>query len=242
MGNRFATPALASVCLVAFLACGGSSKKDTTKGVTKGDTSTTIPKVDPTLCETKGKKIVTFDLNRDEKPDVWKLYKNIKEGGANVEILTCKQVDLDHDGRKDYVVAFNRKGGMIFEKFDFTFDGKFDAFARYDEKTGTLYQVQRDSDFDGKYDITEMYDDNGVLESVRRDRNGDKKPDVWEQFEKGQLVAILYDDDFDGKVDRREEVADKKKKPGKALPKPDMPKPDDKKPAGGDAKKPAAKK
>jgi len=236
MGNRFASPFLAAVCFVSIAACGGSSKKSTTNNVSKGDTSTSIPKVDPTLCDTKGKKIVTFDLNRDEKPDVWKLYKTIEEGGANLEILTCKQVDLDHDGHKDYVVGFNRKGGMIFEKFDFTFDGKFDAFARYDEKTGSLFQVQRDSDFDGKYDTTELYDENGVLESVRRDSNGDNKPDVWEQYEKGKLVAILYDDDFDGKVDRREEVAEKKKKaPGKPLPKPDAPTP-------GADKKPKAKK
>jgi len=226
MGNRFATPLLFAGATLFILGCGGGSKKSTTKGVTgKGDTSTTIPKVDPTLCATKGKKISTFDLNRDQKPDVWKLYKTIQEGGASVEILTCKQVDLDHDGRKDYVVAFNSKGGMIFEKFDFTFDGKFDAFARYDEKSGTLYQVQRDSDFDGKYDITEMYDDGGVLQSVRRDRNGDKNPDVWEQYEKGSLVAILYDDDFDKKVDRREEVKAKKKKVA-PVPKPDAKKDD----------------
>jgi hypothetical protein len=39
---------------------------------------------------------------------------------------------------------------------------------------------------------------------------------MWEQYKDGVLLAILYDDDFDGKVDRREEI------PG-ARPKVDMP-------------------
>jgi hypothetical protein len=51
---------------------------------------------------------------------------------------------------------------------------------------------------------------------VRRDRNGDGQPDLWEQYKDGVLLAILYDDDFDGKVDRRDEI------PG-ARPKVEMP-------------------
>ena len=41
---------------------------------------------------------------------------------------------------------------------------------------------------------------------MRRDRNADGNPDYWEQYKDGSLVAILYDDDYDNKVDRREEV------------------------------------
>ncbi|MFH0902856.1 MAG: hypothetical protein V2A73_19680, partial [Pseudomonadota bacterium] len=61
-----------------------------------------IPKVDSSLCDTKDKEVVQFDLNQDKKPDVWKLYKKQDEKGVTVQIPTCKQVDLDHDGRKDY--------------------------------------------------------------------------------------------------------------------------------------------
>ena len=64
----------------------------------------------------------------------------------------------------------------------------------------------RDSDFDGKYDLKEMYDANGALTSVRKDRDANGQPDVWEQYKDGVLIAILYDDDGDSKVDRREEV------------------------------------
>ena len=51
---------------------------------------------------------------------------------------------------------------------------------------------------------------------MRRDRNSDGQPDMWEQYKDTVLLAILYDDDFDGKVDRRDEI------PG-ARPKVEMP-------------------
>ena len=215
---------------VSLVACGGSNKKDTStpKGVTGPGT---VPTVDPTLCDTKGKRVETSDLNRDNRPDVWRLWETITEAGVRREILSCRQVDFDHDGRKDLVVAFNKKGATVWDKLDLTFDGKFDVWAQYDEKTGVLYQIQRDTDFDGAFDSIERYAENGDVEWIRRDRNGDQKPDVWEQFVAGKLVAILYDDDFDEKVDRREEM--KKKKTTK--PAPDG----DKAPAGDGDKAPA---
>lgn len=197
----------------ALAACHGN-KADTTP---KGDgVEAGVPKVDPTLCDTNGKNVVTYDLNHDNKPDVWRLYKSEDEGGTKVEFMTCKQVDFDHDGRKDWVVAYNRKGNTLFEKADFDYDGKWDMSSIYDTKTGQIAEVERDTDFDGKFDVKEVYDSAGQLTSVRRDRNNDGQPDLWEQYKDGVLLAILYDDDFDGKVDRREEI------PG-ARPKVEMP-------------------
>jgi len=199
------------VVVLALAACGDTKSNTPTK-----DVDATIPKVDPTLCDTNGKNVVTYDLNHDNKPDVWRLYKTEDEGGTKVEFLTCKQVDFDHDGRKDWVVGYNRKGNVLFEKADFDYDGKWDMSAVYDTKTGVIAEVERDTDFDGKFDVKEVYDSAGQLTSVRRDRNNDGQPDLWEQYKDGVLIAILYDDDFDGKVDRREEI------PG-ARPKVEMP-------------------
>jgi hypothetical protein len=223
MGNRSRLHALLVLGTVAFVAtlgvgCGGKSKAKTTPTET-GDT--TVPKVDPTLCETAGKNVATFDLDKDNKPDVWKMYKKVEEGGATLNVLTCKQVDFDHDGRKDYVVAYNNKGGIVFEKADFDYDGKFDMYSIYDVKSGKLVEVERDSGFDGNFDLKEIYDTSGKVSSVRRDRNGDGDPDVWEQYVDGSLVAILYDDDYDNKVDRREEVPGTR--PKSNLPPPEQP-------------------
>lgn len=202
-----------ALVLATVAACGGKGKKGDT---TSGGGDTTIPKVDPTLCDTSGKNVVTYDLNHDNRPDVWRLYKAEDEGGTKVEFLTCKQVDFDHDGRKDWVVAYNRKGNPLYQRADFDYDGKWDMSSVYDTKSAALAEVERDTDFDGKFDVKEVYDTAGTLTSVRRDRNNDGNPDLWEQYKDTILLAILYDDDFDGKVDRREEI------PG-ARPKVEMP-------------------
>jgi hypothetical protein len=200
------------LALVAGAGC--KNKKESTTPKDAGDAA--IPKVDPTLCETEGKNVLTYDLNKDTRPDVWRLYKNEDEGGTTVEFMTCKQVDFDHDGRKDWVVGYNRKGTVLYEKADLDFDGKFDMSSLYDPKKGTVLEIERDTDFDGKYDLKEVYDSSGQLSSIRRDRNADGEPDLWEQYKNTVLLAILYDDDFDKKVDRREEI------PG-ARPKVEMP-------------------
>jgi hypothetical protein len=200
--------------LIILGACHGKNGDTTPKDDKNLDAR--VPKVDPTLCDTNGKNVQTFDLNHDNKPDVWRLYKVEDDGGTKVEFLTCKQVDFDHDGRKDWVVAYNRKGNPIFEKADFDYDGKWDMSAIFDPKAGVIAEVERDTDFDGKFDVKEIYDTAGQLVSVRRDRNGDGKPDVWEQYKDSVLIAILYDDDNDGTVDRRDEI------PG-AHPKVEMP-------------------
>jgi hypothetical protein len=203
--------------LVAIVAMAGCSKSKGAATTPKNsEAGLEVPKVDPTLCETTGKNVVTYDLNKDNKPDVWRLYKTEDEGGTKIEFMTCKQVDFDHDGRKDWVVGYNRKGNPLFEKADFDFDGRWDMSAVFDPKTGVLAEVERDTDFDGKFDVKEIYDSAGQLQSVERDRNNDGKPDQWEQYKDGVLIAILYDDDYDGKVARREEI------PG-AQPKVEMP-------------------
>jgi hypothetical protein len=172
----------------------------------KNEAGLEVPKVDPTLCETTGKNVVTYDLNKDNKPDVWRLYKTEDEGGTKIEFMTCKQVDFDHDGRKDWVVGYNRKGNPLFEKADFDYNGKFDMSAVFDIKTAKVAEVERDTNFDGTFDVKEIYDTSGTLQSIRRDRNGDSQPDEWEQYKDNILIAILYDDDFDGRVDRRDEI------------------------------------
>lgn len=212
--GSFVMPKVSKLGLLLLVAACHSGSQDTTPKNAMSDAG--IPKVDPTLCDTQGKNVQTYDLNKDNRPDVWRLYKTEDEGGTKIEFLTCKQVDFDHDGRKDWVVAYNRKGTPLYERADFDYDGRWDMYAVFDVKTGLVAEVERDTDFDGKFDVKEIYDTAGALTSVRRDRNGDGQPDQWEQYRDGVLLAILYDDDFDGKVDRREEI------PG-AHPKVEMP-------------------
>ena len=196
-------------CVVAAAACGGSkknAKNPTELAGAAGGADLKIPNVDGSLCDAKERKVATFDLNQDGKADVWKLYRNLSsDKGTELERLSCKQVDLDHDGRKDYVVQYDEQGAMLVEDFDFDFDGRFDARHHYDKKNGQKYLIERVSGFAQRPDMWEKYDATEKLESVRRDRNADGKPDYWEQYTAGSLDKILYDDDYDGKVDRQDQ-------------------------------------
>jgi hypothetical protein len=187
-------------------ACGGSQKPTTSPTATSGNEDLHIPKVNPELCDPKGKKVTLYDLNHDGKPDVWKLTQERNEHGTTVDALTCKEVDLNHDGKKDYVAQYDENGNLILEEYDFDFDGHFDARIHFDKKTGKKFAVERMSTFGDTPDVWERYGPDDKLETVRRDRNGDGKPDYFEQYLAGQLDKILYDDDYDGKIDRKEEA------------------------------------
>jgi hypothetical protein len=206
VGGRVATAAALVLGLaIPGAACNKKKSKNTTDAVAAKDDSK-APGPDPGLCDVVGKRVLLFDLNRDRAADVWKVYSRTEEAETRLEVMSCKQVDFDHDGRKDYVVEYDAKGGKRVERFDFDFDGRFDAAFQLHERSGKPTKVERDSNFDGRYDLVEAYDDDGVLESVERDRNADGEPDLWEQYLRGKLVAVLYDDNYDEEVDRREEV------------------------------------
>jgi hypothetical protein len=192
------------------VACGGGAKKDsdTPRTVTGGGGTEDlrVPAVDTGACNESGKKVAVFDLNQDGKPDVWKYSAEKDEKGTKVEAMVCKKVDLNFDGKVDYMVQYDDAGNIKYEEYDFDFDGKFDARFHYDSKTKHKVVVERVSGFTGRVDIWEKYGTDDKLESVRRDRNGDGKPDYWENYVGGVLVQILYDDDYDGRVDRKDEL------------------------------------
>jgi hypothetical protein len=136
----------------------------------------TPPNVDRTKCDEKGKNVITADTNLDQKPDVWKFYQTVDVGGQKTEILTCKEVDLNHDGKVDLVSYYDDKGAQI------TMD-------------------EADADFDGKFDVT-RYFVNGKKVREELDTNFDQKPDVWQYFEDEKLVRIGYDTTGTGTVNK----------------------------------------
>jgi hypothetical protein len=117
-------------------------------------------------------------------------------------VVTCKLFDFDRDGKKDWVVAYNAQGATLYQRADFDFDGKFDMLAVFENNQAS--EIERDTDFDGNFDVKELYT-SGEIASVRRDRNRDTKPDVWEEYRDTVLVSVKYDDDYDGNVDRTDD-------------------------------------
>ena len=210
MGNRYASPLAAAAISVVAAACGSREAEPETPEPPSEVAETRelhIPDVDPERCDPEGKEEVTYDLNRDGRPNMSELYQTVDERGADVRVLACKRVDFDGDGNLDYVAVYDESGELIAEEFDLTFDGEFDVRTHYDPDSGEVFLAERRSGFGGGADIRELYDEDGALELVERDRSGDGNTDMWEQYEGGELVAILYDDTADGRVDRREEVS-----------------------------------
>ena len=111
----------------------------------------TPPNVDRTKCDEKGKNVITADTNLDQKADVWKFYQSVDVGGQKTEILTCKEVDLNHDGKIDLVYYYDDKGAQLtLDEADTDFDGKFDMTRYYangkvvrEERTPTSTEARR---------------------------------------------------------------------------------------------------
>ncbi len=164
---------------------------------TQGPASPAAAKEDRSRCNASGKRLVTLDLNQDKQPDVWKIYATKTEGGSKVDLLTCKEQDLNYDGRKDIWIYYDDQGNRQMEEMDLDFDGKIDLITI--RRGGKVIRQELDTNYDGKTDIWKYYTDEEVLERVERDSNGDGKVDYWEYYEGGQLDRIGYDKDGDGK-------------------------------------------
>jgi hypothetical protein len=148
------------------------------------------------LAEEKGWTIRQFDLNRDEKPDVFKFYGPATEGDS--EPMLRKEIDLNHDSRIDVVQIFDASGSKLTEHTDLDFDGRTDEVSHF--KDGALVLREIDFNYDGRTDISKKYV-KGTLTLIESDRTGDGKVDTWEYFENGSVARIGVDKDADGVVD-----------------------------------------
>jgi hypothetical protein len=158
-------------------------------------------KFDRSRCDDRGKQVVSADTNADGKPDVVKLFVVVEQGGQKVQQLTCRQVDLNHDGKMDIIYTYGPGGMLMAEDFDLDFDGKFDERVYYQD--GRKVRMERDMDGDGRPDYVEFFE-GGKLVRVERDSNGDGKADEWQYYENGRLDRIGTDTSGSGRADKWE--------------------------------------
>jgi len=196
--GRFRSPILLGSALLAGLVtvgCGGSQKTGTASAATTAADAWGTANVDRSRCKEGGKQVVTADTNQDEKPDVWKFYAEAAGGQA----LTCKQVDLNVDGKVDLVDHYGADQKVEMSEFDLDFDGRFDQTVFFN--AGKKHRLERDMDFNGKPDYVEFYE-NGKVVRIERDSNGDGRVDEWQYYENGKLDRIGYDTKGTGKADK----------------------------------------
>jgi hypothetical protein len=187
----------AAVLPAAIGGCGSTPKHAEMVSASNAPAS---PLVDRDKCNDKDKHVVTADTDQDKKPDVWKFFKTVDIGGQKTEVLSCKQVDLNHDGKIDMVTYYDDNGSQtVLEEIDGDWDGKFDFTAYYNQ--GKRVRDEFDMNFDSRVDVWKYYED-GKLVRIEKDRNNDGRVDEWEYYEGGKLDRIGYDTSGSGRVDK----------------------------------------
>ncbi len=155
--------------------------------------------------EVEGLVAQEIDLDGNGKVDVRNLWQPLESGGRT---LVKKETDLDLDGRMDMVSTYDATGALVREEVDLDFDGRNDLTDHY--KEGQRVFAELDSNFDGRKD-TFLYflaADGGkpLLDRKERDTNNDGKVDLWERFDaQGLVTRTARDTDGDGRMDERNE-------------------------------------
>jgi len=132
------------------------------------------------------------------------------------------------------IVPGTKKGGLTVEKGDVSGDGKPDVWNYYKDLADpadpgatirVLVKKEADLDFDGRKDITRIFDDGGVLLEEEADldfdgnrdqvniytkgilvekrlyRSGKDRVFIWKFYQEGKMVRLNRDDNGDGRAD-----------------------------------------
>ncbi len=136
-------------------------------------------------------------------------------------------LDRNQDGISDRIVTYQGLGGARLEETDTDFDGVVDRWetfgpegrrlraatarsgdrpdqvATYD-RAGLLSRVEVDSDLDGKFELTRVYEADRLVEN-RIDSDGNGRTDRVQEFRNGYMVFEDFDTDEDGDANLRME-------------------------------------
>jgi hypothetical protein len=189
---------LASAVLVT--GCAGSP--ETPAGPAGGLGSTTSAADDESVAPTGDEKLKQFDLNHDNKPDVWAYYTQMtdpKDTSKTKESLVRKEWDFNFDGKVDIRRHFNFKRVAVKDELDLDFDGRFDVTTYY--RSGAKLRQEYDFNFDSKPDYWKFFENN-IIARTERDRDFNGRVDRWEYYTKGNIERIGLDEDGDGQIDK----------------------------------------
>ena len=133
--------------LLAAGGCGTSTRET-------GGAADVIKKPELLCVRAGADRVEVSSFRGDGKNDIAKVFVRSPEVGGVV--LSCKELDLNADGRKDMLVYFDSHGRKLREEFDHDFDGLADMKSYYEG--GQLVRQELDVDFDGKPDLVEHFE------------------------------------------------------------------------------------
>lgn len=182
--------------LFVLIIFSGCPKKE---GTTTGNISK-IASEQTGRSEVEGLPSRTYDINGDNKPDIWEYYKKGMKDGKETEIVVRKEFDINNDGKVDIVKVYNESGDLVKEMIDFDFDGRFDV-TNYIEK-GQITRQELDLNWDGKPDIIKYFE-KGKIVRKELSTNLTGKMNYFEYYdEKGSLDRVGIDKNGDGEIDQ----------------------------------------
>lgn len=154
---------------------------------------------------TEGMVVQEVDFDADGISEVFNYFRERIDAPR---LLMRKELDLNRDGKIDVVSYFDELGKLEKEEMDSDYDGRFDWTDHYQE--GVRVMSEYDTDYDGIPNVFKYFErseDGAVyLDRKERDSDGDGLIDVWERFSReGEVVRTGRDTDGDGKMDVREE-------------------------------------
>ena len=199
---EFVTMLAALTLVIWAVACSGSndnsSRRDPDFGGT-GESSLREPRDDGRRCPTNEAFIEeSLDTSGDNVADVRKVYRVEGEGEKRHKVIVCRELDLNHDGRKDLFRFYSEEGRPLRELTDGDFDGRIDQISYFEN--GRIVKQEADRNHDGQADETRNFV-HGKLLRVDRDDNYDGDVDVWEHWANGRLLRIGYDVNHDKVAD-----------------------------------------
>ena len=116
-----------------------------------------IPPRPELSCQRQGaERIETANFRGGSQPDVVKVFHKNADGSPPL-FMSCKEVDLNGDGRKDVLLYLDKYGRKLREEFDHDKDGVADQKSFYE--AGVLVRDEHDKDSDGKIDLIEHFAD-----------------------------------------------------------------------------------
>ncbi len=151
-----------------------------------------------------------FDVNKDGIVDMWKVHEEIKENDQIKKILKRREIDLNFDGKINFIKFYTPKGNIEKEYLDKNLDGVIETIRYYENNLVVKIESYFTNPIDKKFNVikdsspfkTFYFNSNGTLKKVTEDTNKDKKDDYFLYFSKGLIDRIGIDEDGDLKVDK----------------------------------------
>lgn len=113
--------------------------------------------------------------------------------------------DLEKERLKQTTQAtYDPKTGRLQRlTYDANKNGRIDTWTYMDGKRVLRSEIDRDED--GRIDRWEFHGAEGTLDAVRAEEDGDAdgKPDKWETYAGGRMSSVAFDENADGRPDRR---------------------------------------